>query len=134
MIDGIGATAVIDVSEGVADHPDAPTVTRMPMLRVEVTEIANAKIDMEVLAVIVESGNGTAIGVLGGNTVVTMAPGLLDGNVMHMETIAVVVLLTGETVGTVVAEIAMRISLRKTAVVEARRPRRSANPRQILPT
>ncbi len=135
-IDGIEATAVIDVTEGVADHHDAPTATRMPMLQVEATETASAKIDMAAPAVIVESENGIAIGVigvigvLGGNTAVMRPPGRLVGTVKDMETIAVVV-ATGETVA---VEIVMRTSLRKIAVVVAPPLQRSASPHQILPT
>jgi hypothetical protein len=55
MIDAIEATVVIDVTDGAADHPDAPTATRMPMLRAEATETESAKIDMEVRVVTVRA-------------------------------------------------------------------------------
>lgn len=64
MTGEIATTAAIDVTEDAADHPDAPTATRMHMLRAEATEIASAKIDMGALAVTVENENGTAIEVI----------------------------------------------------------------------
>lgn len=138
----IVATVAIDVIEDAVDHPDAPTATKMPMLRAEATETASAKIGMEVLVVIVESGNGTAIeaiGVLEGNTAVMKALGRLAATVTDLETTAVPPppqLVAIDKTGvdeTEVAEIVMRIFLRKIVVAEARLLPRSASPHQILP-
>lgn len=150
MIGEIATTAAIDVTGDVADHPDAPTVTRMPMLRAEATEIASAKIDTGALAVTVESENGTAIEAtevatevvieviellieaLEGNIAVMMALGRLVGSVKHL-VVTTVVAAAAATDEIVVAGTVMRISLRRTDVAEARPLRRNASPRQILP-
>lgn len=150
MIGEIATAAAIDVTEDVADHPDAPTATRMPMLRAEATEIASAKIDTGAPAVTVENENGTAIEAievtevaieateaieaaieaLGGNIAVMMARGRLVGTVKHLVETNAVVVANDEIV---VAGTAMKTSSPRTDVAEARPLLRNASPRRILP-
>jgi len=118
-------TVAIDATADGVDHLDARIVMKTHMLRAEVTETANVKIDMEVPVVTVGTESGTGTEALEGSHAAMTVAGRLAGTVTHMPTTVVPV----TTAGIAAVEIATRISLRKTAVVVALHPpRRESRP------